>query len=260
MTSEKAGEKAGEKARTTDPAGTALRRQGVSLWRQIAAVIEGEIGEGSRLPGSQLPTEAQLSARFAVNRHTVRRALEELSRNGLVRVEQGRGSFVAEDMLDFAVTARTRLSETVRRHNKEPSGRILDLREVAADAAVAAGLGLPDGAPVIRLERLGMADGRPVTLGAHHFSAARFPGLLAALRAVPTISEALALCGVSDYRRLVTRVTARLPQPPEAELLAMPRNRPVLVAENVNVDQDGVVVEFGITRYPTPRVQLVFEP
>ena len=40
----------------------------------------------------------------------------------------------------------------------------------------------------------------------------------------------------------------------------MPRNRPVLLTENVNIDQDGVVVEFGITRYPTPRVQLVFEP
>lgn len=250
----------GDTAMTIDPVGTALLRHGTSLWRQIASAIEDEINRGSRLPGSQLPTEAQLSARFAVNRHTVRRALEELSRNGLVRVEQGRGSFVAEDVLDFAVSARTRFSETVRRHNKEPSGQILDLREIAADAAVAAGLGVSARAPIIRLERLGMADGRPVTLGAHHFSAARFPGLLAALREVPTISEALARCGVSDYRRLITRVTARLPQPLEAELLGMPRNRPLLVTENINVDQDGAVVEFGITRYPTPRVQLVFEP
>ena len=76
-------------------------------------------------PAARLPTEAQLSARFGVNRHTVRRALEELSRNGLVRIEQGRGSFVAEDVLDYTVGPRTRFSEWIRRHNKEPSGRVL---------------------------------------------------------------------------------------------------------------------------------------
>ncbi|MCW3475760.1 phosphonate metabolism transcriptional regulator PhnF [Limobrevibacterium gyesilva] len=233
---------------------------GVALWRRIVHVIEAEITDGTHPPGAKLPTEAQFSARFGVNRHTVRRALEELSRSGLVRVEQGRGSFVAEDVLDYAVAPRTRFSEWIRRHNKEPSGRILDLREIAADATVAAGLGIRTGARVIRLERLGMADGRPVSLGTHHFPAARFPGLLAALQSAVTITEALARAGVSDYRRQVTRVTARLPQPNEAELLRTPRNRPLLITENVNVDQNGAVVEFGVSRYPTPRVQIVFEP
>ena len=92
-------------------------------------------------PGTRLPTEAELSAQFGVNRHTVRRALEELSRDGLVRVEQGRGSFVAEDVLDYNVEARTRFSEWIRKHNKEPSGIIRQLREIPADQRVAAGLG-----------------------------------------------------------------------------------------------------------------------
>jgi GntR family phosphonate transport system transcriptional regulator len=241
------------------PAEPAQRGGGLSLWRQIALSLQGEIADGTRAPGAQLPTEAQLAAGFAVNRHTVRRALEELTRQGLVRVEQGRGSFVAEDVLDYAVSARTRFSETIRRHNREPSGRVVDLREMAADAPVAAALAIRPGARVIRLERLGLADGRPMTLGLHYFPAARFPGLLARLRASPTITEALAAAGVSDYRRQVTRVTARMPQPAEADLLLMPRNRPVLVTESINVDQDGRVVEFGIARYPTPRVQIVFE-
>ena len=110
------------------------------------------------------------------------------------------------------------------------------------------------------MERLGLADGRPVSLGNHHFPAARFPGLLVALEEAATITEALSRSGVSDYRRQVTRVSARLPTPSEAELLSTPRNRPLLIAENVNVDQNGTVIEFGIARYPTPRVQIVFEP
>lgn len=238
----------------------AVRESGVSLWRQIVRAIEREIADGVLLPGGRLPTEAQLSAHYAVNRHTVRRALEELSRNGLVRVEQGRGSFVAEDVLDYTVGPRTRFSEWIRRHNKEPSGQLLDLREMPADMAIATGLGLRPGARVVRLERLGLADGRPVSIGAHHFPAARFPLLLAALRQAQTISDALAQSGVSDYRRQSTRVSARMPTEQEALLLRVPRNRPLLVTENVNVDQNGAVVEFGLSRYPSPRVQIVFEP
>jgi GntR family transcriptional regulator, phosphonate transport system regulatory protein len=236
------------------------RHDGVALWRQIATTLQERIGAGTYPPGKQLPTEGELSSVFAVNRHTVRRALEELSRGGLIRIEQGRGSFVAEDVIDYTVGPRTRFSEWIRRHNKEPSGRVLRLTEMAAHAPVAAGLGIRTGAKVVVMERLGLADDRPVCLGSHHFPAARFRGLLEALRTSPTITEALRLVGVTDYMRQITRVTARLPTPEEATLLRTARTRPLLVTENVNVDRDGAIIEFGVAVYPTPRVQIVFEP
>ena len=121
----------------TDPDDSAeigtARRSGLTLWRQISETLRQEIGGADYPPGARLPTEAELSARFDVNRHTVRRALEELSRGGLIRVEQGRGTFVAEDVLDYTVGPRTRFTEWIHRHNKEPSGRVLQLREIAAE-------------------------------------------------------------------------------------------------------------------------------
>lgn len=239
---------------------SAARVAGVSVWKRIAETLEREIVEGTHAPGARLPTEMLLAARFGVNRHTARRAMEELSRDGLVRVEQGRGSFVAEDVLEYEIGSRARFSEWIRRHNLEPSGQLLELLETVADAEVAAGLALPRGTPIIRMERLGLADGRPVSLGTHHYPAGRFAGLISALRSHATITEALAEAGVSDYRRRITRVSARMPLPREAELLLLARNRPVLVSESIDVDQHDAVVGFGIARYPTPRVQLVFEP
>lgn len=236
------------------------RREGIALWRQIASHLQQDIGAGRYVPGGRLPTEAELSHQFAVNRHTVRRALEEMSRSGMVRVEQGRGSFVAEDVLEYSVEPRTRFSEWIKRHNKEPSGRVLQLKETVADTQVATGLGIRAGGRVALLERLGFADDRPVSLTSHYFPTARLRGILEALRTTPRITEALHAVGVTDYLRQMTRVTARLPTSNEAELLRMPRNRPLLLAENVNVDRAGQVVEFAIGRYPTPRVQIVFEP
>lgn len=237
-----------------------MRHDGVALWRQIATQVQQAIGAGTYPPGGRLPTEAELSQHFRVNRHTVRRALEELSRAGLVRVEQGRGSFVAEDVLEYTVEPRTRFSEWIRKHNKEPSGRVLQLKETAATAHVAAGLGIRAGARVVLMERLGLADDRPVSLASHYFPAARFRGLLEALRGASSITEALKSVGVADYLRQTSRVSARLPSAEEAELLRMPRNRPVLICENINVDHAGTVIEYASGLYPTPRVQIVFEP
>jgi GntR family phosphonate transport system transcriptional regulator len=236
------------------------RQDGIALWRQIVGKLQGDISSGAYQPGARLPTEADLSAQFGVNRHTVRRALEELSRDGLVRVEQGRGSFVAEDVLDYNVEARTRFSEWIRKHNKEPSGIVRQLREIPADQRVAAGLGVRGGSRVVVLERLGFADDRPVSLVRHYFPALRLKGMLQALQAAPRITAALRAVGVDDYLRQQTRVTARLPTQNEAVLLRMARNRPVLITENVNVDRAGTIVEFATGCYPTPRVQIVFEP
>jgi GntR family phosphonate transport system transcriptional regulator len=236
------------------------RESGLTLWRQIAETLRQEIGGTDYPPGARLPTEAELSARFAVNRHTVRRALEELSRGGLIRVEQGRGSFVAEDVLDYTVGTRTRFTEWIHRHNKEPSGRVLQRREIAADATIAAALGIRPGARVVLLERLGLADDTPVSLARHYFPATRLRGILHALAENPRITEALKAVGVDDYVRQVTKVIARAPTATEVDLLRMARNRPVLVTESINVDRSGTVVEFSTGCYPTPRVQIVFEP
>lgn len=237
-----------------------LRRDGISLWRQIEQAMERDITAGVITPGAQLPTEAQLAARFGVNRHTVRRAMEELSRRGLVRVEQGRGSFVTEDVIDYTIGPRTRFSEVIRRQNREPAGIVLRVEEAAADRAAADALGVRRGSKLVMVERLSSADGRPVCVGAHHVPAARFAEMPRLIQQGNGISQALAAMGVTDYARKVTRVTARMPTPEEAELLRQPRSRPVLVSESINVDAAGTPVEWGVTRYATARVQIVFEP
>jgi GntR family phosphonate transport system transcriptional regulator len=228
------------------------------MWRQIAEALAGEIRSGTLPEGARLATEPQLAARFGVNRHTVRRAMSDLAERGLVRIEQGRGTFVQEHVLDYLIGRRTRFSEIVSSQNRQSGGRLLGGAHEAAPAWVARELALEPDAPAIRLETLRDLDGRPLALGTHYVSAARFPRYLEVFRAEGSVTKALARCGVPDYERKVTRVTARMPEPSDAELLRQPRNRPVLVTEWVNVDRDGRPVECGVTRFASDRTQVVF--
>ena len=232
---------------------------GVAIWRQISETVAGEIAAGVWSAGARLPTEAALAQRFGVNRHTLRRAMAELAERGLVRVEQGRGTFVAEDVVEYAVGERPRFAETLNSQRRAPGGRLLRALRLPADDRVAEGLKIRKGAAVVLIERLGDADGRPISISSHFFPAARFPGLVSWYEQEKSITRALARCGLDDYLRLTTRVRARRATAEEARMLQLPANTPVLETEAINVDPDGKRIEFGISRFASNRIELLFE-
>jgi DNA-binding LacI/PurR family transcriptional regulator len=67
----------------------------LAVHRRIARTLREEIESGIHVPGSRLPAEVTLSARFGVSRGTLRHALQSLRQEGYVEVVPGRGSFVA---------------------------------------------------------------------------------------------------------------------------------------------------------------------
>ena len=74
-----------------------LRRNGaVPIYRQVRDAIAEQIDRGALAPGQRLPSEAQLASDFEINRLTVRRAIEELTREGIVFTRRGAGSYVTE--------------------------------------------------------------------------------------------------------------------------------------------------------------------
>lgn len=232
--------------------------EGVTRWRQIAESLAEEIRE-ARFADGRLPTEPDLAARFRVNRHTIRRAIGALSDQGLVRVEQGRGTFVASGHIDYLLGRRTRFSTNLQREGHEPSHWMMSTRRAGADTATQRDLRLTAGDEVIEIEALGHADGVPVSFAVHRFPAARFAALPDAFAASGSITAALAACGVADYTRQATRVLARLPNEREARYLEQPVSRPVLQTESVNVDADGRPIQRSTTVFAGDRVQILVE-
>jgi len=232
--------------------------EGVTRWRQIAESLRQEIDE-ARFSDGRLPTEPELALRFRVNRHTIRRAIGALADQGLVRVEQGRGTFVANGHIEYLVGRRTRFSANLQREGHEPGHQLISTAHGVADAATAQDLALPDGAAVVEIETVGRADGVPVSYAIHRFPAERFAGLPDAFAATLSITAALSACGVADYTRRTTRLLARLPNELEARYLEQSPSRAILQAESVNIDTRGTPIQRSTTVFAGDRVQIVID-
>jgi GntR family phosphonate transport system transcriptional regulator len=227
-----------------------------AIWKAIAGTLADEMAQGLYPAGAKLPTEAALSARFGVNRHTVRHALADLAARGLVVSRRGAGVFVAIRPTDYAIGRRVRFNQNVTAAGQTPSRDLTRLETRPAAAHEAEALGLAPGAPVQVVEGVSLADGQPLAMFRSVFPAMRFPGLLDALREVPSITAALAAAGLRDYTRASTRVTAKAAKPVQALRLRLTEGAPILRTVAVNVDGAGVPVEYGVTWFAGERVTL----
>ncbi len=242
------------------PHGMQLERgAGVAVWRQIEQILAAEIAASGFGDDGRLPSEGELAKRFDVNRHTVRRAMLGLAAQGLVSVEQGRGTFVQPGAIDYSIGRRTRFTENLQRQQHTTAGKLLASSRVKADPAVAKALGLRSGALVYRIETLHEADGVPLTYARSWYPATRFADLPSVLERVDSTTKALAEFGVADYLRKWSRIGSVLPEAEVARRLNINRQQPVLWVENVDVDLDGVPIKYGVTHFAADRVQLMVE-
>lgn len=234
------------------------RGGGIAVWRRIADLIEAEIAGRGLDAGAKLPTEAELALRFGVNRHTVRRALSALAAEGVVAAAQGRGTFVGRQRIPYPIGPRTRFTAIMTAEGHAAGAELIEAGETAANAALAARLGLAPGAPVLKARMKRLSDGIPVSVATSFFPLPRFAGFAQAFRATGAVTPALAALGVADYLRLETRITARTATPAEAAELGLDAaERILLVAESVNVDVEGVPIQATEALFAAARIELV---
>ena len=233
--------------------------KGISAWKQISDDIETSIKNKTWKPGDKLPTEMELAKTYRVNRHTIRRSVHELVEKGLISVEQGRGMFIPDYVLDYKLAKRTRFSEVVSSQNKFPGGRILSGEVIKANKKVSEALKMPLEGKVCLLRTIRELDGVPIVLAAHYFSASRFPDFLEKFEEFKSVSKTLDSYGLGNYERQSTNISARMPNSEEIASLKQPANRPVLITESVNVDSFGEPIEFGISAFSADRTNLIVE-
>ncbi len=140
-------------------------RKSPPLSRQVAQEIltgiqAGDLAQG----GGTLPSEAELSQRFAVSRATVREALSQLEQRGLVLRRQGVGTFIAPQPrpIDAGLEELESLETLARRMGLETHMGDPLIEERNATAAEAEVLQLSPDTPILTISRVIMTDSRPI--------------------------------------------------------------------------------------------------
>jgi len=226
-----------------------------AVFRQIADHLRQAIGSGRLNAGDQLPSEAQLMAHYGVARMTARNALRLLQDEGLTTAEHGRGVYVRAR----PPVRRLASDRFAQRHRKE--GNAAFLAEAAAaqsrpdvdmirvstarpPAEVAGMLRLGSSDKTVVRSRRYLLDGRPVETAVSYIPADLAEG-------TPITDPNPGPGGIyarleeqgHTLERFTEEVTARMPSPDEARLLALPPGVPVFRLVRTAYDIDGRPVE-----------------
>ncbi|WP_396903763.1 GntR family transcriptional regulator [Mycolicibacterium phlei] len=201
--------------------------------------------------GDSVPPERELATRFGVSRETVRQALQELFVEGRIE-RRGRGTVVARPKLVQQLSLRS-YTEGAAKQGRTPGRLLVGWETCPASAEHAAALNIPEGAEVMHLERVLLADHQHIGLESTYLPASRFGRLRETFEPATSLYEAIQDCGV-DFGSAVERIETALPSPREAELLETSTSRPMLLLTRRSVDTAGAPIELVRALYRGDRI------
>lgn len=224
---------------------------------RLAQTLQRRIEDGTYAPGTRVPSENQLVQAFGMSRPTVVRALELLKRDGWLESRQGYGTIVRARP-EVVEQKDRRGREALERDESQSTGRLIEVGRVPVPARVASALGLPKSAEVLMRRFLVEEDGEAVELVSSYFPAGMVEGtdLEADAPLSGSTREHLEARKKVRFDHVTERVSARLPEAREAELLGLPDGVPVLSILVVACDASGQALQASDVLLPADRQEL----
>ena len=207
-------------------------------------------------PGAKLPPERALSEEYGIARETLRRSMDALVREGIVERRRGAGTFVAQERVTKRFSPVLSFTEDMRQRGMVASSRVVSCREGPAGARAAKYLGLSPAEPVLRVQRVRLADGLPMALETLHTPRALVPDLqgedLADSSFYETLRERYGVQVAATRQTIEATVTDEA----ESELLGVPNVTPALFIARVTQTADGRTVEYVRSIFRGDRYRL----
>lgn len=215
----------------------------IPIYHQISQQLEHMIVAGELAKGDFLPSEVQLAERWGISRPTARRAIQELVEKGLLVRKRGVGTQVVNAQLQRTMKLSSLHGDLVAA-GRRPTTDVREWREHPADAGVAESLDITVGSPVMYLERLRLANGRPLAFMRNW--------LRYEITSDITLTELQddGLYNLLRARRVRPRIAhqaigARLATSAEADVLLLDPGAALLTMRRAMQDDSGRTVELG---------------
>ena len=229
------------------------------LYAQIKSSILARIAAKEWSPGSFLPSEITLAKDYGVSQGTLRKALNELTREKRLIRYQGKGTAVAILDIDSSLFPFFMLYD--KNNNRVfPVSQTNTIQNAAAAEDEAMALHIAAGSEVIRIHRVRVLENKPVINECVVLPASRFPGFSLDLNRLPnTLYEFY----FQQFGVLIVRATETLeavnPDEQDKNLLKMKSVAPLLEVRRQAFDMEGNIVEFRKSRINTQNHQYRIE-
>ncbi|MFW5829386.1 MAG: phosphonate metabolism transcriptional regulator PhnF [Planctomycetota bacterium] len=206
--------------------------------------------------GDLLPSESELAKRYGVNRHTIRRASEELARAGIVIKKRGYGTEVLDPTITYPLQRAMRFTATLESLDLSVVTQLLGKGLMVATGTIADRLGIDAGSPVVRLQTLRIVEQWPFLVSDLYLSADLYPAFAEDFEGGSTYTFMREHYGFQPIRRrsLVNAIAA---SPEDARTLRIPPQSPLLRVRAVDIHPiTQLPVTYAEVRFRSDRVQL----
>jgi GntR family transcriptional regulator, N-acetylglucosamine utilization regulator len=226
---------------------------------QIAESFLRRIEAGELKAGERLPPERELGKTLGVTRSTIREAFDILEDRGLLVRQQGQGTFISTPKIERQAAKLVPFTRGMEKRGFKTQNRMVALKNVAAEASVADGLGINVGDPVFFIHRVRLINSEPVLMERLFVPGARFEHLDAfdfSARSLYEVMDTEYGVQVSRARQSLEPVAASAA---EAGLLEIPAGAPLMLERRLAYDNDGYAVEYARDLFRGDRFRFVTE-
>jgi|YelNatPaOPRAMG01_1025707.scaffolds.fasta_scaffold68806_3 GntR family transcriptional regulator len=217
----------------------------IPLYSQLRDILYLKIKNGEWKIGERIPSEDELCTQYNVSKTTVRQAIGILTREGLLRKEQGRGTFVTEPKIEQGPLRLTSFTDEMRSRGLTPSSVVMEKSVIKPPPEVAEALELGKEDKVILLKRLRLANGEPMGVQSAYIPYELCPGLLdkkidlsGSLYELLEKEFGIFLDWAKEYHQAI------LIDELEASILKIPSHSPCWLSIRTTYDSSGRPVEF----------------
>lgn len=173
----------------------------IPLYHQLAEKLKEEIEDGKWAINTLFPSEIALCKQYEISRGTVRQAISELIKSGLIRRNQGKGTFVAKPGLVWPVSNFYCLNKETEKNRVEPTRKVIEKKIIFPDELIRKNMNLTEGIKVYKIIFIVFIDQEPIALEVSHLIEKLFPQL-----------EKQNLTNIAPYETLMREYQIKIPR------------------------------------------------
>lgn len=221
----------------------------IPMYMQIKEILRKRILNGTYKEHQKMPSEAEMMINFGVSRITVRQAIGDLEKEGLIFKRHGKGTYVSKPKASQTLTQLEGFGEAMKPHGYETTAHLISGKLITPDIHVTSQLNLPKDTQVVEIRRLRYLNREPISVDVSYFSQEIGERLLKE----DFVSRDIFMILENDYGfplgNADMQIESILADSTLAELLKIDVGAPILKIERLTSTKDGRPLDFEYLYY-----------